>query len=79
MENILQILYKRYNQFEDNYDSLPVPNLFWMIKIYKESLKYSVNVEQKIMDYMTEDMQEKKSIVKNYQMKVDMFNPNLSS
>lgn len=64
MKNILQILYKRYNQFDEYYDSITVPSLFWMIKIYKESKKYSVNVEQKILDYVQEDIREETG---NYQ------------
>lgn len=64
MNNILQTLYKRYNQFGEYYDSITVPNLFWMIKIYKKSKEYSVNVEREIMDFMRKNIQEK---TKNYQ------------
>ena len=59
MENILQTIYKRYNQFGHYYDSITVPNPFWMIKLYKASKKCSVNIEQEIMSYMRKDLHEK--------------------
>lgn len=37
MDNILEVIYKRYNQLGDLYNATTVPNQYIMIQIYKEA------------------------------------------
>lgn len=50
MKNILERLYKRYNQFGVSYSAYTVRNQYTMIQIYKESFLHEVNIEEKIKE-----------------------------
>lgn len=50
MDNILEVIYKRYNQFDDLYNATTVYNQNIMIQIYKEAKHYPIDIEQRIID-----------------------------
>jgi len=50
MDNILEVIYKRYNQFGELYSATTVPNQYIMIQIYKEAKHYPIDIEQRIID-----------------------------
>ncbi len=50
MDNILEVIYKRYNQFGDLYNASTVSDQYTMIQIYREAKHYSVDIEQRIID-----------------------------
>ncbi len=50
MDNILEVIYKRYNQLGDLYSAITVPNQHIMIQIYKEAKNYAIDIEQRIID-----------------------------
>lgn len=50
MDNILEVIYKRYNQFGDLYRATSVTNQHIMIQIYKEAKLYPIDIEQRIID-----------------------------
>lgn len=54
MENILESLYKRYNQFGEWSDEIPIPNQFLMILLYREAKHHSIDIEKKIGEYICE-------------------------
>lgn len=58
MDNILEIIYKRYNQFGDLYSATTVPNQHIMIQIYKEAKHYPIDIEQRIIDKEIHRMRE---------------------
>ena len=50
MDNILETIYRRYNQFGDFYNAFTVSNQYIMLQIYKEAKCYPVDIEQRIID-----------------------------
>lgn len=58
MDNILEVIYKRYNQFGDLYSATTVPNQYIMIQIYKEAKHYPIDIEQRIIDKEIHRMRE---------------------
>ncbi len=58
MDNILEVIYKRYNQLGDLYKATTVPNQYTMIQIYKEAKHYPIDIEQRIIDKEMHRMRE---------------------
>ena len=50
MDNVLESIYKRYNQFGNLYDATPVPNQHIMIQIFREAKHHLINIEQRIIN-----------------------------
>ena len=50
MDNILEFIYKRYNQFGDFYHVINVPNQYIMVQMYRKAKHYPANIEQRIID-----------------------------
>lgn len=50
MDNILEFIYKRYNQFGDFYHAFTVPNQYIMVQMYRKTKHYPADIEQRIID-----------------------------
>lgn len=57
MDNILEYIYKRYNQFGDFCNAITVPNQHIMIQVFREAKHCSVDFEQRIIDEEIKRMQ----------------------
>ncbi len=61
MYNILEKLYKRYNQFGEFYGAYTVKYPYTMIRILNDSKKQQIDIDKKIKEYEIEKFLEKKN------------------
>lgn len=59
MNNILEKLYKRYNQYGEYYSAYTVKNTYTMIRIIKDSKKQRIDIDKKIKEYEIDKLLEK--------------------
>lgn len=59
MNNILDKLYKRYNQFGEYYGAYTVKNPYTMIRILKDSKKQQIDIDKQIKKYEIDKLLEK--------------------